>query len=116
MPEFRMEWQPVDDPGSHVLKLSGPFTVNAVIEFQAAVRERPQGFTIIDLTDVMYMDSTALGSLLGMHVSCQRDHREYALVGVPSRVRTLLNLAGVAGVLITADSIEAARAGTRKPA
>ena len=39
------------------------------------------------------MDSTAIGSLLGMHVSCQRDQREYALVGVPGRLKTLFNMA-----------------------
>jgi len=116
MPDFRLEWMPEGDAGVPVLKLSGPFTVGGVSDFQIAVRERRPGFTIIDLTEVIYMDSTALGALLGMHVSCQRERRGYALVGVPSRVQTLFRMAGVASVLITADSIEAARAAGEKRA
>lgn len=116
MPDFGLQWLPETEPGIRVLKLTGPFTVNSVTEFQIAVRERPPGSTIIDLADVIYMDSTALGSLLGMHVSCQRDHRQYALVNIPSRVQTLFRIAGVGGVLIAADSIEAAKGAFRKPA
>lgn len=116
MRDFHIEWLPETEPGVRVLKLTGPFTIEAVPDFRAAIQERPPGFTAIDLSEVPYMDSTALGSLLGMHVSCQRDRREYALVGVPGRVKTLVNMAGVASVLVMADSIQAARAGGKKPA
>jgi anti-anti-sigma factor len=109
MPEFRMEWLPESDPGIGVLKLAGPFVLQGVFDFQTAVRQPAPALIIIDMTDVPYMDSAALGSLLGMHVSCQRDKRAYALVGVSDRLKTLFRVAGVHGMLVTADSPEEAR-------
>ncbi len=110
MPEFQMEWLPESEPGIRMLKLSGPFTLNAIFEFQAAVRQPAQAFTIIDLTDVPYMDSAALGSLLGMHVSCQRDQRGYTLLGVCDRLKTLFRVSGVNGVLVITESLDQAKA------
>jgi len=109
MLDFRLEWLPETDPGIRVLKLAGPFTLNAVFEFQSAVRQPAQGFTIVDLTEVPYMDSAALGSLLGMHVSCQRDKRLYAIIGASERLKTLFRVSGVNGLLVLADSLEQAR-------
>ncbi|HTX33433.1 MAG TPA: STAS domain-containing protein [Bryobacteraceae bacterium] len=110
MLEFRMEWLPDDEPEIRVLKLSGPFTLNAVFDFQSAVRQPWQGATIIDLTEVPLMDSAALGSLLGLHVSCQRDQRAYVLLGVGDRLKTLFRVSGVTGLLVMADSLEQAKA------
>jgi anti-anti-sigma factor len=110
MPDFKMEWLPESDPGIRVLRLSVPFTLNGVFDFQTAVRQRTQAATIVDLTDVPYMDSASLGSLLGLHVSCERDKRAYALVGVSDRLRTLFRVAGVTGMLAIADSMEQALA------
>ena len=99
-----MEWLPESEPGVRVLKLSGPFTLTGVFDFQTAVRQPTQAATIIDLSDVPYMDSAALGSLLGLHVSCQRDQRRYALLGVGDRLKTLFQVAGVGGMLVISDS------------
>jgi anti-sigma B factor antagonist len=110
MPEFHMEWLSDTEPGLRVMKLAGPFTLNAVFEFQNAVRQPSEALTIVDLTDVPYMDSAALGSLLGLHVSCQTHKRGYALVGVCDRLKTLFRVAGVTGVLVLADSVEQAKA------
>ena len=63
-----------------MLKLSGPFTLKGIWDFQAAAREGDAPVTIIDLTEVPYMDSAALGSIMGVHVSCQRLARKYAIV------------------------------------
>ena len=110
MPEFQMEWLAESAAGVRVLKLTGPFTMTAVFEFQAAVREPAQSATVIDLTGVPYMDSAALGSLLGMHVSYQAHQRRYALIGVSDRIRSLFKMSGVNGFLFTVDSLEQARA------
>ena len=110
MPNFKMEWLPENEPGIRVLDLSGPFTLNGVFEFQAAVSQPKQAAMIIDLTDVPYiMESAALVLLPGLHVSGQRDKRGYALVGVAARLKTLFSVAGVTGVPAMAESMEQAK-------
>jgi anti-anti-sigma factor len=99
MDQFKLEWLPQTRDGIHILKVTGPFTLAAVFDFQSVIREDSSLVTLIDLHDVPYMDSAALGSLLGFHVSCQRESRKYALVGVADRLKTLFRVAGVDGML-----------------
>lgn len=99
MDQCTIEWLPVPREGLHILKLTGPFTLPDVFDFQSLVREDSAPVTLIDLSAVPYMDSAALGSLLGFHVSCQRESRRYALVGVADRIKTLFRVAGVDGLL-----------------
>ena len=83
-----------------VLKLSGPFTLQGIWDFQAAARAATEPITIIDLTDVPYMDSAALGSLMGVHVSRQRVHHKYAIIGANERIETLFAVAAVDKILV----------------
>ena len=106
-----MDWMDGKLPGERILKLTGPFTLSTVFDFQDNIRVHHPPITIIDLTDVPYMDSAALGSLLGMHVSCQKDQRLYGLVGVSDRLQTLFRVAGVNTILVTFASLAAADAG-----
>jgi len=91
-----------------VLRLVGPFTLNTLVAFQETVRKDPGPLTIIDLSDVPYMDSAALGSLLGVHVSCERNGRKYALVGVPERIETLFRTCHVDDFLVIHPDLAAA--------
>jgi anti-sigma B factor antagonist len=102
---LNIELLPGTSEGSRVLKLSGPFTLDAVFQFQGTIRSHATAVTIIDLTDVPYMDSGALGSILGFHASCRREGRKYALVGVNDRVATLFKVSGVDNLLMSYDSV-----------
>jgi anti-sigma B factor antagonist len=95
MEELTIEILPGSTPGLRTLKLTGPFTLRTIFEFQEIVRAEPSPHTVIDLTDVPYMDSAALGAILGFHVSCQREKREYVVAGASARLRTLFKVAGV---------------------
>lgn len=99
MDQFTIERRPGTREGTSILKLTGPFTLPEVFDFQTAIREDSSPVTLVDLGGVPYMDSAALGSLLGLHASCQRESRKYALVGVSDRLRTLFKVAGVEGLL-----------------
>ena len=72
MSTFTSEWSPGSREDVRILKLTGPFTLAAVFDFQAEIRKDPPRVIIIDLADVPYMDSAALGSILSLHVSCQK--------------------------------------------
>jgi anti-anti-sigma factor len=95
-------------PGVRALKITEPFLIQNVFEFQSLVREKPQAVTIVDLTDVPYMDSAALGALLGLHISCQRLGHKYALIGPSQRLLTLFEVGGVADMLVVFPTMDAA--------
>src|SRR5260370_26792530 len=92
--------------GVQLLKLSGPFTIKDIWDFQAAARAVTEPVTIIDVTDVPYIDSAALGTLMGVHVSREKLHHKYAIVGVNERIETLLQVAGVENILVRYPTVQ----------
>lgn len=110
MEELQIEAAAGVRPNVRILRLTGPFTLSTMFDFQNIVREGAGAVTIIDLSGVPYMDSAALGSLLGFHVSCQREGHRYALTGVSGRIQTLFQVAGVDGFLVRYDTPEQAEA------
>jgi anti-sigma B factor antagonist len=93
-----------------ILKVSGPLTIRNFFEFQQTAREKTTNVLIVDFTDVPYIDSAALGSLVGIHVSCDRSGRKYAVVGINGRVQTVLEVSHVNEVLITYPTVADAEA------
>ena len=100
MSEFKIESIPAQQEGTRILRLTGPFTLQQVFEFQSVMRSAADPVTIIDLAGVPYMDSASLGAIMGAHVLCQKNHRQYALVGVSDRLRMLFEVGGVEKLLV----------------
>jgi anti-anti-sigma factor len=94
---------------SRLFKLTGPFTISTLGDFQNQVQERGARLTLVDLTGVKHMDSAALGLLLGLHISCSRDGTKCGLLGVSPRFKTMFRTAGLDDILVVYDSLEAAR-------
>jgi len=109
MEEIQIEVAAGGNPNVRILRLTGPFTITTMFDFQDIVRQGESAVTIIDLSGVPYMDSAALGALLGFHVSCQRQRHRYALTGASFRIRTLLEVAGVDSFLVRYDTPEQAQ-------
>jgi anti-anti-sigma factor len=114
MSNFTSKWLQGSREDVRILKLTGPFTLTAVFDFQAEIRKDPPRVLILDLTDVPYMDSASLGSVLGLHVSCQKEGRYYAMVGVSDRLKTIFKVSGVDGLLSIYPSVAEAEAGLGK--
>jgi anti-anti-sigma factor len=108
MDELKIASTPGTRDGVRIIRLTGPFVLQGVFEFQSVSRAGNEPVTIVDLTDVPFMDSAALGAVMGLHVSCQRQQRKYGLVGASSRLRTLFEVAGVVAILVTFRTIEEA--------
>ena len=53
---------------------------------------------VIDLSEVTFFDSTALGGLVAMRNTARRLGRSLALRAVPPRIVTLLEITGLTGV------------------
>jgi anti-sigma B factor antagonist len=69
--------------GPRVLCLRGPLTLENLSLFQNAIRrEENVPVVIVDLSDVPYIDSSGLGSLVSAYVTRHKATRRIALSGV----------------------------------
>lgn len=84
---------------THILRLKGPLTISNLFSLQAALRETGNADTVIDVTDVPYMDSAGLGTLLSHWAHTQRVAAKFAVTGVSPRIAVLLEVTKVNTVL-----------------
>ncbi len=78
-----------------ILLLHGPLTMETSNQFERAVRSETAETMILDLTDVPYIDSVGLGTLVTTYVSHQKTGRCLVLTGVKPRVRKVLEVTNV---------------------
>ncbi|MBZ5719233.1 MAG: STAS domain-containing protein [Acidobacteriia bacterium] len=81
--------------GQGVLRLKGPLTFESLSNFQNAIRREDAATVILDLTEVPYVDSAGLGSLVSTYVTGQKAGRRVILTGVNDRVLKLFEITRV---------------------
>ena len=94
--------------GAHIWTLKGTLTLKELFEFQDQIRKNQSNKWILDLGGVSYMDSAALGAILGAYASCERHKRGFALANLSPRVLTMFEVAGIDNMVPRFDSVEAA--------
>jgi anti-sigma B factor antagonist len=100
-----------------ILRLRGPLTTENLPQFQSAIRREQVGTMILDLSEVPYVDSAGLGSLVSTYITMHKSGRRMALSGVNERVLHLFQITKVEQLFpIFADLLDAtealARSGT----
>jgi len=76
--------------------------------FESIAQSLNDPLVIIDLTDVPYMDSCALGTIMGLHRPSESYRRQYAIVGASERLRTMFRITRVDDILVTFGTVEEA--------
>jgi anti-sigma B factor antagonist len=109
---LRIEDQPGSQPGSRILRLTGPLVMTTMFEFQATVRADHSQSLIIDFTKVPYVDSAGIGALVGAYVTRQHGGRSLALVSVSERIHNALKVTRVEQFFRFFDSVSAAEEAT----
>ena len=92
-----------------IVELSGDFDLSAVSRVRSAFHEIVgDGWTkvIVDLSDVTFADSAALGILVGLQRRCREAGGSCALVGATDAVGRLLATSGLDTIIPMADSVE----------
>jgi len=98
-------------PGTHIIRLSGPLTLRNLFELQGELRSSAlPPFTVLDLTEVPYMDSAGMGLVMNHYVRCQTNGAKLVVTGANNRVMDLFKVTKVDTVLPLASTIEAAEA------
>jgi len=97
--------------GQGVLCLRGPLTKENVLPFQNAVRREDTSDTmIIDLSEVPYIDSSGLGSLVTVYLSRQKKGQRVALSGVNERVFRLFEITKLESFFLIFPTLDSALA------
>jgi anti-anti-sigma factor len=78
-----------------IFRLKGPLTLSTLFLLQDKLREIPDADTVIDVTEVPYIDSAGLGTILSRWSHTQRTGHKFALTGVSPRIEVLLELTKV---------------------
>lgn len=96
-------------PNEHIYHLQGPMVLGNMFAFQEVLRSESVT-TILDLTDVPYMDSAGLGVLTNSYVSHQKNGRKLLFVGVNERVQTLFKITKLDQLFEIFPTVESAQA------
>jgi anti-anti-sigma factor len=91
-----------------VFGLNGPITLSSLFPLKDAFGAVTQHLTILEMSQVPYVDSAGLGTILMFYVSAEKNGRKLALAGVTERVLSLIRMTRVDTVLKMYPSVEAA--------
>ena len=117
---FTMERNAGKAPGTVIFRLKGPFTardifnpqspdsVRNLFESHAAPDDAPPALHILDLSDVPYMDSMGLGTIVTLYVRGKGKGIRVIVAASSPRVLELLKLTKVDTVLPMAATVEEA--------
>ncbi|HKW87902.1 MAG TPA: STAS domain-containing protein [Candidatus Acidoferrales bacterium] len=89
-----LKWQTSASAGVATVRCSGRLTADVAASLKNEVKSLiPASQRIVlDLTDLSYMDSAGLGTLVGVYVSAKRAGCELELINFNQRVKELLGL------------------------
>jgi anti-anti-sigma factor len=96
--EFKIRSRQGARPGQRVIEMAGPLIITTLFPLREELRADAENATILDFTNVPFMDSAGLGLLVQAQVSSQKAGRRLALAGMNERVRTVLTVTHVDGL------------------
>jgi anti-sigma B factor antagonist len=100
-PELVVEKYDGAGQDQRVLLVRGPLTFETSRHFDQVVRGEKAETMIIDMSNVPYIDSVGLGSLVSANVSHQKAGRCMVLTGVSPRVTKVLEITQVKQFFMT---------------
>jgi anti-anti-sigma factor len=100
-PELAVERYDGITGDQRILLLRGPLIVTTIAQFERAIRYEDAANVILDLSDVPYIDSVGLGSLIARYVAHQKSGRCIVLAGVTAKVKHVLAITQLDKLLMT---------------
>src|SRR5271170_4127314 len=94
--------------GTRIVRVAGPLVLPNFFPLKAELEKEHTPVTILDLSDVPYMDSAGMGAIINYYVSAQK--RGYKLIAAGSnyRVVELFKLTHVDSLIPMAATVEEA--------
>jgi len=89
--QLELEWREGSN-GKRILICKGPLTISTLFGLRDAAKQAEAKNLILDLSAVPYIDSAALGTLVQINVSCQRQGGRLVLAGPTAKTTALLQM------------------------
>jgi anti-sigma B factor antagonist len=91
-PELRLETE--KNPNGVMIRCSGRIVSSTSPHLQETVRPliAESKRVVLDLTDVTYLDSSGLGSVVGLWVNAKKNHCDLKLIRLNDRIKELLRI------------------------
>lgn len=113
---LKIEPVPGSKPGTVILRLIGPVTLNNVQPLRDLFRAtEPPLHTILDLRGVPFMDSAGMSEIVNHEVYCRDRQVRLSLAGVTPRVLSMFHTTRLENVLTLTATVEEAEARTWPP-
>ncbi|MGH9644358.1 MAG: STAS domain-containing protein [Terriglobales bacterium] len=94
--------------GVRILRLSGSLTLACCYQVQDKLRSNPEESLIVDMTEVRFVDSSGLGSLVNGYIAHHMAGSRVLLAGLGKRVRETLEETRVQQFFTIFDTVEEA--------
>jgi anti-anti-sigma factor len=116
---FSME-RKLGKEGTVILRFRGPFTMrdvyscleptalNKMLALEPEPGEPPVVKNILDLTECPYMDSSGLGIIVTHMVRCQKKGIKMVAAGISPRVKQVMQITKVDGIITSCGSVDEA--------
>jgi anti-anti-sigma factor len=100
VPGPQLNLQTEKTPTETIIRCSGKIVSATTEHLQAAVRELipDKKRIVLDLTNATYVDSSGLGALVGLYVSCRRGGAPLKLINLTPRLKDLFTMTNLAPI------------------
>jgi anti-anti-sigma factor len=108
--QLEISTRPGSIPAFTIVQPRGAIKLANSAIFQQALAAAAGTSLILDLSEVPYVDSAALGVLVHAYVSCQKNQQKLALVGLTHRVGSVIKLSALEPLFQTYATVAEAEA------
>ncbi len=96
--------------GSLVTRLSGKLSLETVHNFLQTMRPEPAAHLVLDMSGLSFLDSAGVGALVTIFVHRRNSGKSFALAALTGQGAAVLQVAGLAKLLPSFPTVEAALA------
>jgi anti-sigma B factor antagonist len=94
--------------GTRIVRVTGPLLLHNFFALKTELEKEHTSVTIIDLSEVPYMDSAGIGAIINFYVSAQRRGNKLIAAGSNYRVVELFKLTHVDTLIPMAATVDEA--------
>jgi anti-sigma B factor antagonist len=107
VPSAQINLETQKTPTENIIRCGGKITAATTEQLQATVRglipEKKR--IVLDLTSTSYVDSSGLGSLVGLYVSCKQGGAPLKLINLTPRLKDLFTMTNLAPIFEGHDDL-----------